>query len=578
MNVWFETLQAWGEGIFFAFWLPTLIWSILAAILHLYLSKLSNLATLYLHRRIIWWALPLGFLWANWGWLPSLQSFTKDSSLKATVFLTGFTFESQAAALEQSFLWRWQAIYLLLAVLTFSLALGRLAYGFKLGLAGLRLKQLHRCLHPLAQTKASSRFWAELDQEATGLKINRSIEVYHLSLERPPFTFGLLRPKLVLPPSLWSESPERTLAIRHELIHIRRYDVLWRCLEEIVVMIWGWHPLVKRYQSELSFLREATCDAEVLKTSGTSKQTYAVLLYELLASESDPFNPLLSGMAAGHPQQLKRRIQTMRTNQSPLTLYGRWIGGLLLGAVLGLTAASGVFSRQPTVATPPKPLQNTEDLVQPIFPERLSIQIGLKTPADTSRNKTIMIGGKLKTLKNIRVYEQGNHPIEVLFTDGTKQRYTADEATDLGIKLPPPPPPPPFQPARKGTPPPPPPPPPTGKWTEVKPPSGNPDDIYNFTEKRPEFSGGADAFQAYLRDNIKYPSTAKADKAQGLVFVSFVVGTQGEILDAQVVKGLHPDCDAEALRVVNAMPKWIPGEDKGKPVKVRYTVQVHFKL
>lgn len=103
-------------------------------------------------------------------------------------------------------------------------------------------------------------------------------------------------------------------------------------------------------------------------------------------------------------------------------------------------------------------------------------------------------------------------------------------------------------------------------------------EIFTFVEQNPEFPGGAAAMNEYLQTNIQYPEIARRAGIEGPVFVQFVVDEAGRISQAQVVRSIGGGCDEEALRVVNAMPAWRPGKQNGQPVKVRYTVQVRFRL
>ena len=100
------------------------------------------------------------------------------------------------------------------------------------------------------------------------------------------------------------------------------------------------------------------------------------------------------------------------------------------------------------------------------------------------------------------------------------------------------------------------------------------DKVFDVVENMPEFNGGMGALMQYLSDNIRYP---EEKDIQGRVIVSFVVDKDGSISNAQVVKSLHPSFDAEALRIINNMPKWIPGTQNGKPVNVKYVVPINFK-
>ena len=82
----------------------------------------------------------------------------------------------------------------------------------------------------------------------------------------------------------------------------------------------------------------------------------------------------------------------------------------------------------------------------------------------------------------------------------------------------------------------------------------------------------------YLADNIKYPKKAKDNNIEGRVFVNFVVEKDGSINEVKVLRGIGGGCDEEAVRVINSMPKWKPGKQEGKPVRVYYTIPIFFKL
>ena len=102
--------------------------------------------------------------------------------------------------------------------------------------------------------------------------------------------------------------------------------------------------------------------------------------------------------------------------------------------------------------------------------------------------------------------------------------------------------------------------------------------IFQVVEERPQFPGGDAELMKYLQKNIKYPSICQEQGIQGRVIVQFVVNTDGSIVDAQVIKPVNPYLDKEALRVISTMPKWIPGKQRGKAVRVRFTVPVTFRL
>ena len=102
--------------------------------------------------------------------------------------------------------------------------------------------------------------------------------------------------------------------------------------------------------------------------------------------------------------------------------------------------------------------------------------------------------------------------------------------------------------------------------------------IFMEVEKMPEYPGGINALMNYLATNIHYPEKAKKDKVQGRVFINFVINKDGSVSNVKVLRGISPECDAEAARVVKGMPKWIPGEQKGQPVRVSFNLPVKFAL
>ena len=113
---------------------------------------------------------------------------------------------------------------------------------------------------------------------------------------------------------------------------------------------------------------------------------------------------------------------------------------------------------------------------------------------------------------------------------------------------------------------------------EVFEPKPDENAIFQVVETQPEFPGGMAELMKYLQKNTRYPKVCKEQGLQGRVIVQFVVNTDSTISDVKVVKPVNPHFDQEALRVVKAMPKWKPGTQRGKPVRVRFTLPVTFRL
>lgn len=102
--------------------------------------------------------------------------------------------------------------------------------------------------------------------------------------------------------------------------------------------------------------------------------------------------------------------------------------------------------------------------------------------------------------------------------------------------------------------------------------------VFDVVEQMPEYPGGMQALFEFLKENIKYPEDAQKQKVEGRVLAKFVVETDGSISNIEVVKHAFPSLDAEAVRVIQAMPNWTPGKQKGQAVRVKFVVPINFNL
>jgi protein TonB len=103
-------------------------------------------------------------------------------------------------------------------------------------------------------------------------------------------------------------------------------------------------------------------------------------------------------------------------------------------------------------------------------------------------------------------------------------------------------------------------------------------EIFMVVENAPAFPGGDVARMKFLQDNIKYPQMARESGIQGTVYVTFVVERNGNVTDVKILRGIGGGCDEEAVRVVQNMPKWEPGKQRGKPVRVQFNMPIKFTL
>jgi len=102
--------------------------------------------------------------------------------------------------------------------------------------------------------------------------------------------------------------------------------------------------------------------------------------------------------------------------------------------------------------------------------------------------------------------------------------------------------------------------------------------VYNWAEEMPKFPGGETELRKFFSQNLIYPEIAKRAGVEGKVILSFIVDKNGNIVDVKVAKSIGAGCDEEAMRVINIMPRWIPGKQNGNPVLTRINIPVVFKL
>jgi periplasmic protein TonB len=102
--------------------------------------------------------------------------------------------------------------------------------------------------------------------------------------------------------------------------------------------------------------------------------------------------------------------------------------------------------------------------------------------------------------------------------------------------------------------------------------------VFTIVESMPQFPGGDSKMAEYIKTNLVYPAEAKKARIHGRLFVTFIVNEAGKITEPRILRGLGYGCDEEALRVMNAMPLWIPGEQNGKKVNVQYNLPIDFVL
>jgi TonB family protein len=115
-------------------------------------------------------------------------------------------------------------------------------------------------------------------------------------------------------------------------------------------------------------------------------------------------------------------------------------------------------------------------------------------------------------------------------------------------------------------------------FLEIEASKNTDDEIYTIVEQLPEFPGGPNAMLKYIASQIKYPQKARDNRIQGRVFVHFIIETDGSISNITVRRGIGHGCDEEAMRIVESMPRWNPGIQNDKPVRVSFNLPIRFSL
>ncbi|MDR1698211.1 MAG: energy transducer TonB [Prevotellaceae bacterium] len=117
-------------------------------------------------------------------------------------------------------------------------------------------------------------------------------------------------------------------------------------------------------------------------------------------------------------------------------------------------------------------------------------------------------------------------------------------------------------------------------WAQKQgvPPPNYDEKVYDVAEVMPQYPGGVAAMKDFIRRNLRYPASARESSIQGRVIIEFIVEKDGSLSDFKIRRSLEKDCDNEALRVVQMMPKWIPGKQNGQLVRVRILIPIVFRL
>ena len=368
--------------------------------------------------------------------------------------------------------------------------------------------------------------------------------------------------------------------LTHEQTHARQWHSIDVIISELVCIFCWCNPFAWLMKREIRTNLEYMADARVLE-NGYDSKTYQYHLLGLshqkaAATIYNSFNVL----------PLKKRIKMMNKKRTKEIGRTKYLMFLPLAALLMIVSNIETVARTtkkiavevieavdpqteqpaPEVQDPqvaPQPEQDTKTVTykgKVVDKDGKPIQ-GVKilsVPNSTPTEVTTQADGSFEfkaspKAKLLFLYQDGNKKKGISFTD---ERLPKENKTNWTIVY-------------------------NEKWNEVmQSDPGTPDNpIFEVVEHMPEFTGGGmPALMEYLSKNIKYPEAAMKKGIQGRGIVQFVVEKDGSITNVKILRGVDPELDKEAVRVVSAMPKWKPGTQKGEAVRVKYTVPVMFRL
>ena len=342
--------------------------------------------------------------------------------------------------------------------------------------------------------------------------------------------------------------------MQHEMSHISHHHS-WDILFAEVMMILQWfNPFIYLYKKELQSLHEYQADRDVVAT-GVDKKNYMMLILQQCTAVD------FSGMSNNFSLILtKKRIKMITRNEKAKGLWWRLLATLPALAILMIANTKVTAQEQKAVD---KPITVEMGRFEIFDDDGTPLQLkdtviyaddGSYVKFETSDGFQPESGEPCKKL-TVTSYNADGAPCNNFFITETERRGDTStysiETFNISGSL--------FE-------------------TLLDVATSKEDTVYQIVEEMPVFPGGEQAMMKFVAENINYPQEAKDKEIAGRVFVSFVVEKDGSVDEVKVMRGIGGGCDEEVVRVVKAMPKWKPGKQEGKPVRVNYMMPFNFKL
>ena len=339
------------------------------------------------------------------------------------------------------------------------------------------------------------------------------------------------------------------LILKHEMSHVKNHHSLDVILMEIMISFQWFNPFIYKMKKELQNVHEYIADNEAVENE-TDKSNYMMLL--LQQCTADNFNTVANNFSF---LLTKKRISMITQKQKTKRMVMRLLLTLPVFAMLILlnTQCDNPKSNdEGNVSKEQVPVEKSEGQGQ------LSGTVVDRATGKPISTVTVVLENNGTEVASDRTgtdgrYEMTSIPAGTYELKATLGGYTSTTMKGIVVAA--------------------------GKFAFMDIyMNQDGDTIYNVAETMPQFPGGPNALMKYLSENTKYPESAKANKIEGRVFVSFVIEKDGSITNAEVMRGIDKECDAEAVRVVSSMPKWQAGTQNGEAVRCRFTAPFIFKL
>ena len=339
------------------------------------------------------------------------------------------------------------------------------------------------------------------------------------------------------------------LILKHEMSHVKNHHSLDVILMEMMISFQWFNPFIYKMKKELQNVHEYIADNEAVENE-TDKSNYMMLL--LQQCTADNFNTVANNFSF---LLTKKRISMITQKQKTKRMVMRLLLTLPVFAMLILlnTQCDNPKSNdEGNVSKEQVPVEKSEGQGQ------LSGTVVDRATGKPISTVTVVLENNGTEVASDRTgtdgrYEMTSIPAGTYELKATLGGYTSTTMKGIVVAA--------------------------GKFAFMDIyMNQDGDTIYNVAETMPQFPGGPNALMKYLSENTKYPESAKANKIEGRVFVSFVIEKDGSITNAEVMRGIDKECDAEAVRVVSSMPKWQAGTQNGEAVRCRFTAPFIFKL